>query len=104
MGTIRSPACIPDWTWLKIISKRRHPAQLCPMIRLIKILVFVSCLVPLGLLAWKFFGAHPSDVSTWGVGLGANPVEALEHKTGDWTLRFLLITLSITPLRKLLRV
>jgi len=74
------------------------------MIRIIKIALFVVCLVPLGLLAWRFFGAHPSDMSTWGVGLGANPVEALEHKTGDWTLRFLLITLAITPLRKLLRV
>jgi methionine sulfoxide reductase heme-binding subunit len=74
------------------------------MIRFIKVLVFVSCLVPLGLLAWRFFGAHPSDMSTWGVGLGANPVEALEHKTGDWTLRFLLITLAITPLRKLLHI
>lgn len=74
------------------------------MTRFVKILVFVSCLVPLGWLAWRFFGAHPSDMSTWGAGLGANPVEALEHKTGDWTLRFLLITLSITPLRKLLRV
>jgi methionine sulfoxide reductase heme-binding subunit len=55
-------------------------------------------------LASRFFGAHPTDMSTWGVGLGANPVEALEHKTGDWTLRFLLITLAITPLRKLLHV
>ena len=74
------------------------------MIRLIKVLVFVACLVPLGVLAWKFFGLHPTDMSTWGVGLGANPVEALEHGFGDWTLRFLLITLAITPLRQLLRV
>lgn len=41
-------------------------------------------------------------MTSWGLGLGANPVEALEHGLGDWTLRFLLITLSITPLRKLL--
>lgn len=74
------------------------------MIRLIKILVFITCLVPLGILAWKFFGPHPTDMSTWGVGLGANPIEALEHGFGDWTLRFLLITLAITPLRQLLRV
>jgi methionine sulfoxide reductase heme-binding subunit len=74
------------------------------MIRVIKIVVFIVCLVPLALLAWRFFGAHPTDMSRWGVGLGANPVEALEHKTGDWTLRFLLITLAITPLRKLLHV
>jgi len=74
------------------------------MIRTTKILVFIVCLAPLGLLAWRFFGAHPTDMSTWGVGLGANPVEALEHGTGDWTLRFLLITLAVTPLRKLLHV
>lgn len=74
------------------------------MIRLIKTLVFIACLVPLGILAWKFFGPHPTDMSAWGVGLGANPVEALEHGFGDWTLRFLLITLAITPLRQLLRV
>ncbi len=35
--------------------------------------------------------------------LGANPIEVITHATGDWTMRFLLITLSITPLRKLLK-
>jgi len=35
--------------------------------------------------------------------LGANPIEVITHATGDWTLRFLLITLSITPLRRLLK-
>ena len=34
-------------------------------------------------------------------GLGANPIEVITHATGDWTLRFLLITLAITPIRKL---
>jgi sulfoxide reductase heme-binding subunit YedZ len=34
-------------------------------------------------------------------GLGANPVEALLHRTGDWALRFLLLTLAVTPLRRL---
>jgi methionine sulfoxide reductase heme-binding subunit len=72
------------------------------MIRIFKVVVFIVCLVPLGLLAWRFFGTHPTDMTNWGVGLGPNPVEALEHGTGDWTLRFLLITLAITPLRKLL--
>ena len=33
--------------------------------------------------------------------LGTNPVERITHETGDWTLRFLLITLTITPLRRL---
>ena len=34
--------------------------------------------------------------------LTANPIEHITHKTGDWTIRFLLITLCVTPLRKLL--
>jgi sulfoxide reductase heme-binding subunit YedZ len=36
--------------------------------------------------------------------LGANPVEFLEHYTGDWTLRLLLTTLGMTPLRTLTRL
>ena len=73
------------------------------MIRWIKIPIFLTCLAPFAWLLWNFFGAHPSDMSTWGWGLGANPVEKITHVTGDWTLRFLLVTLSITPLRQLLR-
>ena len=71
------------------------------MVRWSKPLVFLACLVPVGLLAWKFFGPTPGDMSTWGSGLGANPIEVITHSTGDWTTRFLLITLAITPLRKL---
>ena len=74
------------------------------MIRVLKPIVFLACLVPFGVLLYQFFGLHPTDMTTWGAGLGANPVEALEHGTGDWTLRFILITLAITPLRKLLRL
>lgn len=74
------------------------------MIRWIKVGVFLLCLLPLAELLWRFFGAHPSDMSTWGVGLGPNPVEKVEHGTGDWILGFLLITLSITPLRKILGI
>ena len=40
---------------------------------------------------------------SWGLllgDLGINPVETLQHTTGDWTLRFLIFTLAITPLRK----
>ena len=62
------------------------------MIRWIKIPVFLVCLVPLGLLAWKGFHGM----------LGANPIEVITHATGDWTMRFLLITLAVTPLRELL--
>jgi len=62
------------------------------MIRYLKVAVFLACLVPLGLLGWDAY------MQT----LGANPIEKITHTTGDWTLRFLLITLSITPARKLL--
>ncbi len=57
-----------------------------------KVLVFTVCLLPLAVLGWR--GLHAD--------LTANPIEFITHATGDWTLRFLLITLSITPLRKLL--
>jgi len=55
--------------------------------------IFLACLGPLGRLAWKGFHGM----------LGANPIEVITHSTGDWTLTFLLVTLSITPLRKLTR-
>ncbi len=57
----------------------------------LKPLVFAAALIPLGLLVWKGFTDN----------LGANPIEVITHSTGLWTLTFLLITLSITPLRKL---
>lgn len=47
----------------------------------------------------------PFAYLVWGIftdNLGANPVEALTDETGIWTLRFLLLTLAITPLRKFL--
>jgi methionine sulfoxide reductase heme-binding subunit len=60
--------------------------------RWMKIPIFLLCLVPLLLLLWKYF--HQD--------LGANPIEFITHATGDWTLRFLAITLAISPLRRLL--
>jgi sulfoxide reductase heme-binding subunit YedZ len=63
------------------------------MSRYLKPVLFLACLIPLGRLIWRGFHAD----------LGANPIEFITHATGDWTLRFLLITLSITPLRKLTR-
>ena len=59
-----------------------------------KAVLFLFCLVPLGALAWRAFHG----------GLGANPVEFVQHATGDWILRFLVFTLAITPLRKLLHL
>jgi sulfoxide reductase heme-binding subunit YedZ len=65
----------------------RNPGR--QAISLFKIVVFVLCLLPLTHLTWGFFNDE----------LGANPVEAITHGTGDWTLRFLLISLAVTPLR-----
>jgi sulfoxide reductase heme-binding subunit YedZ len=40
-------------------------------------------------------------VSAWRGELGANPIEAVSHATGIWTLRLLFLTLAVTPLRRL---
>jgi sulfoxide reductase heme-binding subunit YedZ len=58
-----------------------HPAA--------KPVVFLLSLLP---LAWLFYGALTNN-------LGANPAEYLTRATGDWTLRFLCITLAVTPVR-----
>ncbi len=55
-----------------------------------KIIIFINSLVPLALLAWDALRGN----------LGANPIEFFLRTTGVLTLVFLLITLSITPLRK----
>ena len=57
-----------------------------------KAAVSLICLLPIASLLWRAF--HN--------GLTANPIEFITHATGDWTLRFVVITLSITPLRRLL--
>ncbi len=63
------------------------------MHRYFKPVLFLACLVPVARLVW--LGLHS--------GLGANPIEFITHSTGDWTLIFLLVTLSITPMRRLTR-
>ncbi|RTL57846.1 MAG: sulfoxide reductase heme-binding subunit YedZ [Rhodocyclaceae bacterium] len=57
----------------------------------LKVLLFLLCLAPLARLGWGF----QQDT------LGANPIEALTRGLGTWGLNFLLITLAVTPLRKL---
>jgi sulfoxide reductase heme-binding subunit YedZ len=59
-----------------------------------KVGVFLLCLGPLVSLGWS--ALHNE--------LTANPIEFITHATGDWTLRFLIITLAVTPLRKLFRL
>lgn len=58
-----------------------------------KVAVVLLGIVPLARLVWRAF--HH--------GLGANPIEFITHQTGDWTLIFLMLTLAVTPARKLLR-
>ena len=56
-----------------------------------KPLVFVLCLLPLLSIGWQI-GTNS---------LGPNPVEAVLHATGLWALRLLLVTLAVTPVRRL---
>ncbi|MBI2769539.1 MAG: sulfoxide reductase heme-binding subunit YedZ [Burkholderiales bacterium] len=58
-----------------------HPAA--------KVVLFIVALLP---FAWLMYGAFTNN-------LGANPAEYLIRSTGDWTLRFLCITLAVTPMR-----
>lgn len=60
-------------------------------VRRVKPWVFAACLIPLGMLVWRAFTGD----------LSANPIEFITHRTGDWTLRFLLIALAVTPARRL---
>ena len=57
----------------------------------LKFLVFPACLIPLGLLVYRGFANT----------LGPDPVATITHTTGFWTLYFLLISLAITPVRRL---
>lgn len=62
--------------------------------RVVKPALFMVCLIPLALITWDAFNNQ----------LGANPIEKIMRRTGDWTLRFLFITLTITPARQLLNM
>ncbi len=61
------------------------------MITKLKVLVFGICLLP---LIWLSYALLTDQ-------LGANPIEAITRETGVWALRFIIVTLLISPLRKL---
>lgn len=63
--------------------------------RLIKPVVFLLALLPFAILWLRAFELA-------GFGLGANPIEELMHELGRWGLKFLLLTLAITPGRRML--
>lgn len=54
----------------------------------------VATMIPVGIMVWRFLTDN----------MGANPVEYLEHTTGDWAIYFLLMTLAITPLQNRFKV
>ncbi len=60
-------------------------------IKALKVGAFLLSLGPLATLGWKAYQGN----------LGANPIDVITRSTGRWTLTFLLITLSVTPVRKL---
>jgi sulfoxide reductase heme-binding subunit YedZ len=57
-----------------------------------KVAVFLLCLGPVARLAWR----------AWHGNLTPNPIEYITHFTGDWAIRMVVLTLAVTPLRKLL--
>lgn len=61
------------------------------MKRAIKAVVFLAALVPVALLIRAMLTGN----------LGVNPAETIQLETGRWTFKFLLLTLAITPLRRL---
>lgn len=65
--------------------------------RIIHHLIFLACLTPVFLSLYQGFTGEMG-------GLGARPIEKILHRSGDWALNFLLITLSLTPLSKLPRM
>jgi sulfoxide reductase heme-binding subunit YedZ len=84
-----------------------------------KVLIFLVCLAPLGWMVVRALGfaggqtiitvkggrlAFDGGIEEALGNLTANPLEYITHFTGDWTIRFIVFTLAVTPLRKLLRL
>lgn len=59
----------------------------------LKPIVFAACLLPLALVFTDAFGVTGT--------LGANPIENIQDRFGQWGLRFIMITLAVTPLRQI---
>lgn len=62
-------------------------------LRILKLFIYVACLTPLG---WLFYAAL-NDL------LGANPIEVVTRRLGEWGLQLLLVTLCMTPLRDIVK-
>ena len=62
-------------------------------LRLLKLVIWILCLSP---LAWLIYSAVADQ-------LGANPIEVVTRRLGEWGLQLLLVTLCMTPLRDILQ-
>ena len=85
------PAFIPAWTCVDgssgCVSVRLSPWQSAGL----RWAAHAACALPLALLAWSVFRGT----------IGPDPIAQLTHATGEWALRFLLLCLAMTPLRRL---
>jgi methionine sulfoxide reductase heme-binding subunit len=66
---------------------------------ILKPIVFVASLLPAAYMVWALLPLL--GVTASGPDLGADPLKEITHQTGDWTIRFICLTLAITPIRKL---
>ena len=64
------------------------------MIRIFKPTIFVLCLIPFIIIAYQILFNQ----------LGAEPVKQVTHHTGEWTLRFILLSLAMTPLKNITKI
>jgi len=62
--------------------------------RWLKLAVFLLCLLPAARLGWRLYTGD----------LTPNPIEFVTHFTGDWAIRMVVLTLAVTPLRKVLHL
>src|SRR5438874_7281551 len=77
---------------IQIVHQPFNPPPLA-MTKILRPLVFIVALVPAGWLVWAALAGK----------LSASPLSDITNETGIWTLRFLCITLAVTPLRRLTR-
>ena len=96
----RARGAPPDNYTTPSASALQHRGRATPFVppRWLKWVVFAVSLIP---AAWVI-AAIASDYFNNTRLLGSNPIKEAEHFTGRWTLRFLLFTLAVTPLRQLM--
>ena len=78
-----------------LMAKPKRRAE--PRIVVAKTLLHLAALTPLAILLWQMWEVARTGSNA----LGADPVAEIEHRLGLWALRFLMLTLAITPLRQL---